>query len=129
MTGETARIFNSAIGAAAIASAFELGLLDELEQQAIERALPPLPQETGPLLGQAAELVFRRVDQTLAARPVTNGRSSVEWVDAVATFTGSAFRLPPAGQSLLTLGPSSISLLPEVAWEFSEATPRHPIGG
>ena len=43
-----------------------------------ERLLPPLPQETGPLLGQAAELVFRRVDQTLAAHPVTNGRSSVE---------------------------------------------------
>ncbi len=94
-----------------------------------ERALPPLPQETNPLLGQAAQLVFRRVDQTLAAHPVTNGRSSAERVDAVATFVGSAFRLPPAGQSLLTLGPSSISLLPEVAWEFSEATPRQPIGG
>ncbi len=89
-------------------------------------ALPPLPTEN---LGQAGELVFRRVDQTLAAHPVTNGRSSAERVDAVATFVGSAFRLPPAGQSLLTLGPSSISLLPEVAWEFSEATPRQPIGG
>jgi SAM-dependent methyltransferase len=35
MAGEIARIFNSAIGAAAIASAFELGLLEELEEQGI----------------------------------------------------------------------------------------------
>ena len=94
-----------------------------------ERLLPALPSEAPQLLGQAAELVFRRVDQTLAAHPVTNGRSSAERVDAVATFVGSAFRLPPGGQSLLTLGPSSISLLPEVAWEFSEATPHQAIGG
>ncbi len=94
-----------------------------------ERLLPALPRETPPLLGQAARLVFRRVDQTLAEHPVTNGRSSAERVDAVASIVGSAFRLPLGGQSLLTFGPSSVSLLPEVAWEFSEATPRQPIDG
>ena len=94
-----------------------------------ERLLPALPREPSPFLGQAARLVFRRVDQTLAEHPVTNGRSSAERVDAVASFTGSAFRLPLGVQSLLTFGPSSVSLLPEVAWEFSEATPRQPIDG
>jgi len=94
-----------------------------------ERLLPALPCETRPLLGQAARLVFRRVDQTLAEHPVTIGRSSAERVDAVASIVGSAFRLPLGGQSLLTFGPSSVSLLPEVAWEFSEATPRQPIDG
>ncbi len=94
-----------------------------------ERLLPPLPQETFPLLGQAAELSFRRSNQTLAGHPVTNGRSLEERVDAVASFVGSAFRLPPGGESLLTFGPSSVSLLPEVVWEFSEATPRQPIDG
>ena len=94
-----------------------------------ERLLPALPRETDPLLGQATNLVFRRVDQTLAEHPVTNGRGSAERVDAVASAAGSAFRLPLEGQSLLTFGPSSISLLPEVAWEFSEATPRQPIDG
>ncbi len=90
-------------------------------------ALPPLPTET---LGQAGQpLLFRRVDQTLAEHPVTNGRSSAERVDAVVTFVGSAFRLPLGGQSLLTFRPSFVSLLPEVMWEFSEATPRQPIGG
>ena len=93
-----------------------------------ERLLPELPRETRPL-GQAGQLVFRRVDQTLAAHPVTNGRSSAERVDAVGSNFGSAFRLPRGGQSLLTFGPSSVSLLPEVAWEFSEATPRQPIDG
>ena len=95
-----------------------------------ERLLPALPRETRPLLGQAGEpLVFRRVDQTLAEHPVTNGRGSAERVDAVFTWVGSAFRLPLGDQSLLTFGPSFVSLLPEVMWEFSEATPRQPVGG
>ena len=94
-----------------------------------ERLLPALSRETRPPLGQAGQLVFRRVDQTLAEHPVTNGRSSAERVDAVASIVGSAFRLPLGGQSLLTFGPSSVSLLPEVAWEFSEARPRQPIDG
>ena len=93
-----------------------------------ERLLPVLPRETRPL-GNAGRLIFRRVDQTLAEHPVTNGRSSAERVDAVASNFGSAFRLPLGGQSLLTFGPSSVSLLPEVAWELSEATPRQPIDG
>ena len=77
-----------------------------------ERLLPALSRETRPPLGQAGRLVFRRVDQTLAAHPVTDGRSSAERVDAVASIVGSAFRLPPGGESLLTFGPSSVGQVP-----------------
>lgn len=94
-----------------------------------ESRLPELPQPEPPLLGDAGELVFRRADQTLAEHPVTNGRRPAERVDAIASIAGSAFRLPPDAQSLLTFGPSSVSLLPEVSWVFSEATPRQPIAG
>ncbi len=83
----------------------------------------------GPSVAQAARMVFRRVDGTLAEHPVTNGRGLAERVDSVALYVGSAFRLPPEGRSLLTLGSLFVSLLPDVAWEFSEATPRQNIGG
>ncbi len=78
-------------------------------------------------VAQAGSLVFRRVDQTLAEHPITNGRSATERVDSAATYVGSAFQLPPEGESLLRLGPSFISLLPQVAWQFSDATPRESI--
>ena len=84
---------------------------------------------TGEHVGRAGSVVFRRVDHTLAEHAVTDGRSLAERVDSAATYIGSAFRLPPQGRSLLTLGPSFVSLLPDVAWEFSEATPRQDIAG
>jgi hypothetical protein len=77
----------------------------------------------------AGDLTFRRADETLAEHPVTNGRGIVERIDSVLTFAGSAFRLPPQGRSLLALGPTFFSLLPDVAWEFSETTPREPVEG
>lgn len=89
------------------------------------RKLPDRPDSIGP----AGDFVFRRVDGTLADHRVTNGRDSTERVDAVVSFVGSAFRLPTGGQSLLTFGPSSVSLLPDVAWEFSATTPRQSIAG
>jgi hypothetical protein len=82
-----------------------------------------------PSVAQAGSVVFRRAEGTLTQHPITNGRNSAERVDSVATFVGSAFRLPSRGQSLLTLGTSFVSLLPDVAWVFSAATPRMPIGG
>ena len=67
---------------------------------------------------------FTRADGTLVAHSVTNGRQPAEQVDAVATYGGSAFRLPPGGEPLLTLAPAFISLLAEVAWQFSDTTPH-----
>jgi len=89
------------------------------------RKLPKNPDSIGP----AGELFFRRSDGTLADHPVTNGRDSTERVDAIASIFGSAFRLPPGAQSLFTFGPSSVSLLTDVAWEFSADTPRESIEG
>lgn len=78
---------------------------------------------------RAGRVVFRRSDRTLTEDPVTNGRGPAERVESVATNTGSAFRLPREARSLLTLGPSFVSLLADVAWQFSAAAPRQPIGG
>lgn len=83
----------------------------------------------GEVIHAAGRVPFRRSDRSLADHPVTNGRTPAERVDSVVTAVGSAFRLPHDGQSLLTLGPSFVSLLPESSWEFGDTTPRQAIGG
>ncbi len=77
----------------------------------------------------AGRVSFRRSNRSLADHPITNGRTLAERVDSIVTSTGAAFRLPPDGKSLLTFGPSFVSLLPETFWEFDETTPRQAIGG
>jgi hypothetical protein len=47
--------------------------------------------------------VFQRTNDSLRNHPITNGRDATEKVDAVATFTGSAFQIPNA-EPLLVLG-------------------------
>jgi hypothetical protein len=78
---------------------------------------------------EAGSAVFRRTDGTLTAHPITDGRSVAERIDSVALGGGAAFRLPPEGQPLLTLGMSFVSLLPEAPFRFREDTPRQAIGG
>jgi len=78
---------------------------------------------------RAARTVFRRTDGTLADDPLTDGRATSERVERIASSGGSAFRLPAQGRSLLELRASFVSLLPEVAWQFSEATPRKTVAG
>lgn len=73
--------------------------------------------------------VFRRSDGSLADDPITAGRGPDEAVDSVATFTGQAFRAPPAARTLLTLRDGIVSFEPEVAWEFPPETPRVDVGG
>lgn len=65
--------------------------------------------------------VFRQADGSLAAHPITAG------IEAVATFTGSAFESD--GQPLMVFGPTAVSLLPQTAWAFTEATPRMSAAG
>jgi hypothetical protein len=73
--------------------------------------------------------VFRRAGRGLAGHAVTNGRNEAERVDAVATFGGHAFRIDGNATPLLVLGPTAVSLLPAVAWEFPPETPRRSAAG
>jgi len=74
-------------------------------------------------------MVFRRPDGSLAVHPITDGPTSAEKVDSVATFWGSAFQVDHEVQPLLTLGSSMISLEPQVAWEYDSDTPWIPVEG
>lgn len=79
---------------------------------------------------QSSTMRFTRGDGSLADHPVVRGRGPEERVDSVFAFTGQAFRLTAAGGTpLLALGRGSRVLLPEVAWQFSESTPRIDAGG
>ena len=71
-----------------------------------------------------SNFVLRRDDGLLHAHPVTDGRGPGERVDSVKVFTGQAFRAAAPVDTLLMMGPGSIVLLPEVAWQFSPLTPR-----
>ncbi len=94
-----------------------------------ERSLQEYPNGPNQGIGAAGEVTFRRSDRSLADHPITNGRTFAERVDSIETSTGAAFRLPPDGESLLTFGPTFVSLLPESSWEFDDTTPRQAIGG
>jgi hypothetical protein len=74
------------------------------------------------------QITFRRSEESLFAGLIANGRNSSERVDFVTTFGGQAFRLDPAvkGEPSLILPRGYELLLPEVAFEFSEKTPRIP---
>jgi len=78
---------------------------------------------------EAASVVFYRDDGTLATHSITAEQGRAARIDSIATWTGSAFRVPSGGRSLLTLRPSFISLLPDTAWAFSASTGRQEIGG
>lgn len=73
-------------------------------------------------------LVFRRSDGSLAPHAVTSGGLG-ERIDSVATFTGEGFRVPVGAVSLLTLPAGAVSLNPDTAWVFHDATPRTDVGG
>lgn len=81
------------------------------------------------ILNEAGAAFFRRTDGTLAEHPISDGRGPVERIDSVALGGGAAFRPPPGGQALLSLGTSFVSLAPEVPFRFLEDTPRQAIGG
>jgi hypothetical protein len=69
-------------------------------------------------------LVFHRSSGSLGSHAITNGRAAGERVDSVASFTGSAFRATVPVDTLMRLPPSTLVLMPHVAWQFSRLTPR-----
>jgi hypothetical protein len=73
---------------------------------------------------QDGPIVFRRSAGSLGSHAIVNGRSSAERVDSVASFTGSAFRTTLPVDTLLRLPPTTLVLMPQVAWQFSRLTPR-----
>lgn len=78
--------------------------------------------------GQGGPDVFQRTDNSLRDHPITKGRDATEKVDAVATFTGSAFQISNA-EPLLVLNTKAVSLLTSTAGQFAPETPREPVGG
>jgi hypothetical protein len=72
--------------------------------------------------------IFRLADGTLRAHAITAGRDARESVASVRTFRGQAFRAPLA-EPLIVLPAGWVNLMPEKAWEFTDATPRLPAEG
>lgn len=73
--------------------------------------------------------VFSLQSGTLQEDVITRGRSDNEEITELATFTGSAFQAPPAARPLIVLPETFTLLLPTVAWQFDEQTPRHSAAG
>ena len=72
--------------------------------------------------------VFQRTDDSLRNHSITKGRNAAEKVEAVATFTGSAFQVPNA-QPLLVLGASYVSWRTSTAGQFTPTPPRESVSG
>ncbi len=79
-----------------------------------------------------APAVFKKTDGkrgSLREHLITRATATEPAIDSVATFTGSAF-LPPGGAaSLLTFPDSTVSLSPDTAWVFRDATPKTQVTG
>lgn len=67
---------------------------------------------------------FNISNQGLQNMHLMNGTREWETVDQVATFTGSAFRIPENAYSILSFGAEHYSLQPDTAWQFHPATTR-----
>jgi hypothetical protein len=66
---------------------------------------------------------YTRASGALANHAITRGHSRAERVDSVKVFTGQAFRMD-RGIPLLTIIGDVEVLMPTVAWQFSDSTPR-----
>jgi len=73
--------------------------------------------------------IFRTADQTLRSHPIVRGRTAMESVASVRTFTGQAFRAPVTAEPLLVLPATFIALMPQKAWQFGPDTRRVSVGG
>ena len=73
--------------------------------------------------------VFSLTAGTLRDDVVTRGRRPDETVTTVMTFTGAAFRARPTARPVLAFPDGFEILMPDVAWEFTDKTPRMPAVG
>src|SRR5262245_60015049 len=78
----------------------------------------------------AGPLLYKRSDKSLADHAITRGRSEIEKIDSVATFTGSAFQIDRGDPILTFLGAEAISYTPKAfGLRLDKDTPRVPIKG
>jgi hypothetical protein len=67
--------------------------------------------------------VDTRAVGSLHDHAITRGRSAAERVDSVKIFTGQGFRID-SGAPLLSIEIDATMLMPRVAWQFNDSTPR-----
>jgi hypothetical protein len=65
----------------------------------------------------------------LAGHPITDGARPEQQLEQLLSFTGEAFELPSDARALFVMPADGVMLLPKVAWEFTEETPREAAGG
>ena len=74
-------------------------------------------------------LVFDRSSGMLQGHEITDGSTPENRITAVKAYTGQGFRAVREVQPLLRLPDDWLILLPQVAWEFDERTPRVSAAG
>jgi len=79
---------------------------------------------------QRGPCFFRRSHGTLKDHSITNGRGDTERIDSVASFTGQAFQASNSDfEPLMVFDTGYVSLMPQVAWEFTDSTTIFDIDG
>lgn len=71
---------------------------------------------------------FTRAQGTLAEDLITNGRSAMERVDSILTFSGHAFRIPAESTSFMTFDERYFQWNPGEAWRMDGVEP-YPVKG
>lgn len=70
---------------------------------------------------------FSTREKTLKESPIAKGMNDYEKIDSVATFTGSAFKIPVAAIPVLSFLKEHYSLEPDTAWSFNPNTPSQKL--
>jgi hypothetical protein len=73
-------------------------------------------------------IVFRRSDNSLRDHAILRGRSELERIDSIASFTGQAFHADSAAP-LMVMRSTVMSFKPETAGQIDDHTPRIAVGG
>lgn len=72
---------------------------------------------------------FTRASGMLTNNPVSIGLKPYEYIDSVATFTGSAFKAPVEAIPVLQFQKGMVALKPDTAWRFHPDTPSVALEG
>jgi hypothetical protein len=73
--------------------------------------------------------VFSSKEGTLQDSPVTISNNDSGKIDSIATFTGSAFKIPVNAIPVLSFLETNFSLQPDTAWRFNDNTPKVNLNG